>query len=612
MNKKTFWVSNVLLFSFLVLIAACSNEFSKNGKTDYWLKHQYKLINYIDTSKLDAKTTECIIAASTQKMRGNYAMAILDYYQALRFQKDTTAAVLYAIADCYNKLNKYDLAIEYAIKSLKIETDFLPAYEILVKAYISKHDLKNAIIALEKAVAIEKNEELLFNLAKLYEYQNIEKAKEIYWLLVEEYNNEDVFGELIEISKYENNEEQYILLLEKLWEKSPSNFLISMELALAWISTNNFQKFIDNIVIFDTKISANDLLFFYKNIITKIILINKSNNNSNDRNDATFEDSRISEIMKIFEFEDNEISESNKISKDDKKKILEKIDNRFRFDSQLNFWAGTLAITIPDTLMADMFFKRAIEALDTSDGISFDELRISIVLLYLEYDFQEKSKKMLIDFHKENPTFWGYPYMLGMFERQSLFEKNANIQNLIDVNNQKQHINQKALNYFNIAYKLDSSQIEVLLSLGDIYSEIEDYTKSDYFYEKALLLDSNNPNVCNNYAFSLSNRNKELERALQLAKKAINYNPNSAEYLDTYGWIYFKLGDYNKALEFVKKSSEINSQNYEVFGHLTDIYLVLKDFSEAKRALDKALEIAPFDKNLLNKRNLLNNSINEN
>ena len=585
MNKKSFAIS---LFPFLMLITSCSNEFAKNGKTDYWLKHQYKQLNYIDTSKFDAKTTGYIVTASTQKLKGDYAMAILDFYQALRYQKDTTTAILYAIADCYNRLNKYDLAIEYAIKSLKFETDFLPSYEVLAKSYIAKYDFKNAIIALEKAIAIEKNERMLYNLAKLYEYQNIEKAKEIYWLLVDEYENEDALEELIRATKHENNAEQYAALLEKLWKKSQNNFLIATELGLVWISTNHLQELIDNIVTFDTKIPTSELSFFYKNIITRIISVNNYNNinNLNRNNNAVLEDS--------------------------KRKILEKIDNRFRFDSQLNFLAGNLAMTMPDTLIADNFFAISMETLDTNDGINLDELKVSIALLYFENEFKDKSQRMLTEFFKENANFWGYPYMLGIIERQILFEKNANTQNFIYANNQRQYVNQKALDYFNIAYKLDPLQIDVLVTLGDVYLEIDDYSKSDYFYEKALLVDSNHPNLCNNYAFSLSNRNKELERALQLSQKAINYNPNSAEYLDTYGWIYFKLGDYEKALEFVKKSAEIDSQNYEVFEHLTDIYLELKDFSAAQKALDRAIEIAPFDKNLLNKRDVLNSSIEKN
>jgi tetratricopeptide (TPR) repeat protein len=150
---------------------------------------------------------EFIVSASVQKMKGDYAMAILEYYQALKY--DTTAAILYAIADCYNRLERNDLAIEFALLSVKIEPDFLPSYDILTKSYLSNYDLKNAIFSLEAAISIEETEERLFNLARFYEYQNIEKSKEIYLQLVEKYDNYEALEKLIEFQKFDENKDEY-------------------------------------------------------------------------------------------------------------------------------------------------------------------------------------------------------------------------------------------------------------------------------------------------------------------------------------------------------------------------------------------------------------------
>ncbi|MPN18818.1 hypothetical protein SDC9_166183 [bioreactor metagenome] len=158
---------------------------------------------------------------------------------------------------------------------------------------------------------------------------------------------------------------------------------------------------------------------------------------------------------------------------------------------------------------------------------------------------------------------------------------------------------------FKESYILDSMQIEVWESLADVYSVVENYDQSDFFYEKILLKSPNNLTACNNYAYYLSNRNKDLDKALILAQRALDGNSESSEYLDTYGWIKFKLGDYQVALEFVEKSLQYNDTHSEVYGHLADIYLMLGNIVEAKKALDKALVIDPDNIKLLEKRKLL-------
>ena len=61
----------------------------------------------------------------------------------------------------------------------------------------------------------------------------------------------------------------------------------------------------------------------------------------------------------------------------------------------------------------------------------------------------------------------------------------------------------------------------------------------------------------NNYAYSLCERdidNVNINYALELSKKALDIDPLNAAYLDTMGWIYFKIGDYKNAENFIKNS----------------------------------------------------------
>ncbi|HBX64884.1 MAG TPA: hypothetical protein DEG32_01505, partial [Balneolaceae bacterium] len=92
----------------------------------------------------------------------------------------------------------------------------------------------------------------------------------------------------------------------------------------------------------------------------------------------------------------------------------------------------------------------------------------------------------------------------------------------------------------------------VYSTLGDVRANLGNNEGSDEAYELALRYDPDNDNAMNNYAYNLSVREENLERAKELALKAIEVAPENAAYLDTVGWVYFKLGDYDRAERFIQ------------------------------------------------------------
>lgn len=128
-------------------------------------------------------------------------------------------------------------------------------------------------------------------------------------------------------------------------------------------------------------------------------------------------------------------------------------------------------------------------------------------------------------------------------------------------------------------------------ALGDAQSAQENYEESDRAYELAIRYDSENHNAMNNYAYNLSVRGVELERAKELALKAIELDTENAAYLDTVGWVYFKLGDYDRARRFIKAAIDTGGASAEVFEHLGDVYEQLGDLDEAKKWWKQALEL---------------------
>jgi len=127
-------------------------------------------------------------------------------------------------------------------------------------------------------------------------------------------------------------------------------------------------------------------------------------------------------------------------------------------------------------------------------------------------------------------------------------------------------------------------------SLGDVRQELEQWDEAKDAYERALQLDPENHNAMNNYAYYLSEKNERLQHALELAEKAVSYQSGNAAYLDTLGWIYFKLKNYQKAKEYIEQSIDTGEASAEVFEHLGDVYQALGDTENAVKYWNKALK----------------------
>jgi Tfp pilus assembly protein PilF len=111
-------------------------------------------------------------------------------------------------------------------------------------------------------------------------------------------------------------------------------------------------------------------------------------------------------------------------------------------------------------------------------------------------------------------------------------------------------------------------------------------------YEKSLSLYADNAAVLNNYAYFLSEEERELERALTMSSRAINLDKNNATYLDTYAWILYKLKRYEEALTYIERAIADDPEPSDVlYEHAGDI---CHQLGIRHRALDywyKALDL---------------------
>lgn len=93
--------------------------------------------------------------------------------------------------------------------------------------------------------------------------------------------------------------------------------------------------------------------------------------------------------------------------------------------------------------------------------------------------------------------------------------------------------------------------------LGDLYYKNGDADKGFEEYENSLYFLADNALTLNNFAYFLSEEDKDLEKAKKMSRRSLDLTENNPTYLDTYAWILYKMGDYHEALEYIELALEI-------------------------------------------------------
>lgn len=95
------------------------------------------------------------------------------------------------------------------------------------------------------------------------------------------------------------------------------------------------------------------------------------------------------------------------------------------------------------------------------------------------------------------------------------------------------------------------------------------------YYDKCLELRADEPGVLNNYAYYLAQAGVRLERACEMAAKAVKSAPENATFLDTYAWVLHKMGRDKEALPVIQKAVKLDPKSETLNNHLKEIAAAL-------------------------------------
>lgn len=139
----------------------------------------------------------------------------------------------------------------------------------------------------------------------------------------------------------------------------------------------------------------------------------------------------------------------------------------------------------------------------------------------------------------------------------------------------------------------DEKQIVLLsqFSLSNTYVQKGEMRKGEEILEKVLEVDPDSSQANNDLGYLWADQGKNLDRAEKMIRKALAAEPENGAYLDSLGWVLFKLGKYEEAIPPLEQAIQKNiGGDATVWDHLGDARLKMMQPEKAVEAWQTALD----------------------
>jgi tetratricopeptide (TPR) repeat protein len=121
------------------------------------------------------------------------------------------------------------------------------------------------------------------------------------------------------------------------------------------------------------------------------------------------------------------------------------------------------------------------------------------------------------------------------------------------------------------------------------------------FFRKSIELEPEKDAAYNYLGFMWADKGIHLQEAYDLIQKAVELAPDTGAYIDSLGWVLYKMGRYEEALPQLRRAAELVKDDATVFDHLGDVLFKLGKRDEAIVQWRRAHEIEPENKEIAEK-----------
>ena len=135
----------------------------------------------------------------------------------------------------------------------------------------------------------------------------------------------------------------------------------------------------------------------------------------------------------------------------------------------------------------------------------------------------------------------------------------------------------------------------MLYSRGIVLERAKRWPEAERDFLKALEFEPDQPYVLNYLGYSWVDQGLNLDKALDMIRRAVKLRPTDGYIIDSLGWVYYRLGKYEKAALELERAIQIRPEDPIINDHLGDAYWRVGRRLEARFQWEHSLSLKPKD-----------------
>jgi len=128
---------------------------------------------------------------------------------------------------------------------------------------------------------------------------------------------------------------------------------------------------------------------------------------------------------------------------------------------------------------------------------------------------------------------------------------------------------------------------------GIALERTDNWERAEADFLRALELEPEQPLVMNYLAYSWVEKRLNLDRAKGMLIRAVELRPDDGYIVDSLGWVYYRLGEYDKGVTYLERAVELKPQDPVINDHLGDAFWRVGRRQEARFQWHRALSLGP-------------------
>ena len=131
----------------------------------------------------------------------------------------------------------------------------------------------------------------------------------------------------------------------------------------------------------------------------------------------------------------------------------------------------------------------------------------------------------------------------------------------------------------------------ILFARAASLERLDRFEEAEETFLALLEIDPTDATAANYLGYLWADREVRLEEALELVNRAVSVDPENAAYLDSLGWVHYRLGSMDEAEFWLRRAIELNDGDGTLLAHLGEVLVVRGDVDEGSRYLRLALDL---------------------